>query len=227
MAKLLRGQISIEFIILLMAVLLVGTLVSVQMTKSTFESSPINEVRKNVFGAITIGGVTTEDEKFGFSLNISGLSITPTGSIQNFELHINDTRKDIEYRYNIEKGDKGLILINGTKSTHVSVYPDPVTGYASEVTFRTSNLNSLLLNTGTEVPIPQYINKFIISANNPEKNPIKYSVSKDSKNPSSSQLLVDFKGNDVNITLIKAGGGGSVYYTLINNADGSISIVEI
>lgn len=230
MTKLSKGQISIELILLMMAVLLAGVLVSYHMTKFTFEGTPLTEVRQTVFGVITVGGVTSTEDEPGFSLNISGLTITPTGSIKNFELYINDTRDDVDYRYNIELGDKGLMLINGTNITQVSVYPTPITGSASEVIFRTSSLDTLLVDLGggeTEFPIPQYINKFIIKSNNPDTYPIYYSVGKDPKTPTSAQLIVDFQCNDVNITLVQAGGGGSVSYTLVEGTDGSISLVEI
>ena len=137
---------------------LVLLIVGYQFKRHVITSYSIHYTKlyETVFGAITVGGVTSTEDEPGFSLNISGLTITPTGSIKNFELYINDTRDDVDYRYNIELGDKGLMLINGTTITQVSVYPTPITGSASEVIFRTSNLDTLLVDLGggeTEFPI--------------------------------------------------------------------------
>lgn len=175
MAKFSKGQISIELILLVIAVLLAGILVSFHMTKFTFEGDILSDVREGAFQLFE-SSTDTQIIVINYSLNLSDVKISPSTNLNNAWLQINDTGNDTYLWYYGDGTFKGLANTSDPDEgiTEDNLVGLPHAGYATNIIFR-SDIPTDMNWEGIPFTFTS-IKKFEIIANNPEI-PIKYNIS--------------------------------------------------
>jgi len=220
MTKFSKGQISIELILLMMAVLLAGILVSFHMTKFTFEGDILSDVREGAFQVF-------EFNEYGptivYSLNFSDIKISPSTNLDNAWLEINDTQNDTYLWYYKSGTFKGFANTSDPddKVTEDMLVALPYGGYASRIVFR------------SDIPTAMYfdsvlfsftdIKKFEIIANDVENKPIKYSLGHGDSPETSNQAYLNIEADDVTIIVTKA--DDKVFELVANTTSGSIELL--
>ncbi|WP_012068140.1 class III signal peptide-containing protein [Methanococcus maripaludis] len=219
MTKFSKGQISIELILLVMAVLLAGILVSFHMTKFTFEGDILSDVRH---GAFQVFGLSTNPTIIIYSLNFSDVKISPSTNLDNAWLQINDTGNETYLWYYGDGTFKGLA---NTSDPTESITEDnlvilPHGGYASNIIFR-SDVPTDMNWEGIPFTFTD-IKKFEIIANNPDI-PIKYNISHEGSPEQSNQAYLDIEADDVTIIVTKA--NNKVFELIANTTSGTIELL--
>ncbi|WP_459202254.1 class III signal peptide-containing protein [Methanococcus sp. CF] len=220
MTKFSKGQISIELILLMMAVLLAGILVSFQMTKFTFEGDIISNVKEDAFQVFTI---SVYEPPIYYSLNFTDIKISPSQTLNNAWLEINDTRNDTYLWYYTDGIFKGFANTSDPEEevTDEDLILLPYGGYASRIIFRsdtptTMNWQSYELDFSD-------IKKFEIIANDVENKPINYSLDHGDSPETSNQAFLNIKADDVTIIVTKA--NDKKYELAVNETSGTIVLL--
>lgn len=219
MAKFSKGQISIELILLMMAVLLAGILVSFHMTKFTFEGDILSDVRE---GTYQVFAISIYEPPIYYSLNFSDVKISPSQTLNNAWLEINDTRDDTYLWYYTDGTFKGFA---NTSDPTEAITEDklillPYGGYASRITFR-SDIPTAMNWNSYELDFKD-IKKFEIIAND-ENKPIEYTLDHEDSPETSNQAYLDIKANDVTIIVTKA--NNKVFEVAVDETSGTIVLL--
>uniref|UniRef100_A9A6C5 Uncharacterized protein n=1 Tax=Methanococcus maripaludis (strain C6 / ATCC BAA-1332) TaxID=444158 RepID=A9A6C5_METM6 len=220
MAKFSKGQVSIELILLVMAVLLAGILVSFHMTKFTFEGDILSDVRE---GAFQLFEPSTDTRIIiNYSLNFSDVKISPSTNLNNAWLQINDTGNDTYLWYYKSGTFKGLANTSDPDEeiTEDNLVALPHDGYATNIIFR-SDIPTDMAWEGVSFTLTN-IKKFEIIANNPEI-PIKYNISHGESPETSNQGYLDIEAADVTIIVTKA--SSDTYTLIVNKTSGTIELL--
>ncbi|BAP60766.1 hypothetical protein MMKA1_06490 [Methanococcus maripaludis KA1] len=220
MAKFSKGQISIELILLMMAVLLAGILVSFHMTKFTFEGDILSDVRE---GTYQVFAISIYEPPIYYSLNFSDVKISPSTNLENAWLQINDTGNDTYLWYYSDGTFKGLANTSdpGESVTEDNLVLLPHEGYASDIIFR-SNIPTAMTWNSYELDFTD-IKKFEIVANDVENNPISYSLTHGDSPETSNQAYLNIKANDVTIIVTKA--NNKVFEVAVDETSGTIELL--
>ncbi|CAF30156.1 class III signal peptide-containing protein [Methanococcus maripaludis] len=220
MAKFSKGQISIELILLMTAVLLAGILVSVNMTRFTFEGDILSDVREDAFQVFEI---STDTPIIVYSLNFSNVKISPSTNLYNAWLQINDTGNDTYLWYYSDGTFKGLANTSDPDEsiTEENLVLLPHEGYASDIIFR-SNVPTAMSWDSYEIDFND-IKKFEIIANDVENNPISYSLTHGDSPETSNQAYLNIKANEVTIIVTKA--NDKVFEVIANTTSGTIELL--
>jgi len=115
-----RAQISIELIIVVIAVLLSGAVVATKLTQNTFEGSSTQAAQSGSFCGFTTGFNVPVIDNSIVELTTGVINVNPTSSIENSEFSaylVNKTDCAQNKTYVLDKNLKDLIV----------VYPDGTT----------------------------------------------------------------------------------------------------
>jgi len=109
-----RAQISIELIIVVIAVLLSGAMVATKLTQNTFEGSSTQAAQSTSFCGFTNGFDVSVIDNSIVELTTGVINVNPTSSIENSEFSaalVNKTDCTQNKTYILDKNLKDLIMV--------------------------------------------------------------------------------------------------------------------
>uniref|UniRef100_A9A7Q0 Class III signal peptide n=1 Tax=Methanococcus maripaludis (strain C6 / ATCC BAA-1332) TaxID=444158 RepID=A9A7Q0_METM6 len=158
-----KGQLSIEMVILILAVLVSGAMVATKLTHDTFENSTINSVQQDTHSGFTTGlnthnddqdALPSETEEDILVLTTGNIKINPTSSIENSEFSailVNKTNSSKNIMYHLDKNTNDLIMVFPDGTTQMTyITKDWQNFNATNITLRIKT-GSVITVDGEEV----------------------------------------------------------------------------